>query len=94
MIHRVLCPGGEVWVDAQAFEMAAATARRARDPAAYRAALDLYAGDVLPEDRYEEWAEPRREELRRLHLVLRLELAGLVHLASRRTFGLLPGQVL
>jgi DNA-binding SARP family transcriptional activator len=77
VIHRVLCPGGEVWVDAQAFEMAAATARRARDPAAYRAALDLYAGDVLPEDRYEEWAEPRREELRRLHLVLRLELAGL-----------------
>src|SRR5829696_8982945 len=44
----VLCPGGDLWVDVDAFEEAAATARRSRDPAAYRAALDLYAGDLLP----------------------------------------------
>ena len=50
----VLCPGGDVWVDVEAFEAAAATARRARDPAAHRAALDLYGGELLPEDRYEE----------------------------------------
>jgi DNA-binding SARP family transcriptional activator len=55
----VLCPGGSLWVDVQAFEEAAATARRSRDPAAYRAAIELYAGDLLPEDRYEEWAEDR-----------------------------------
>ena len=73
----VLCPGGEVLVDAEAFEEAAATARRGRDPAAYRAALELYAGDLLPDDRYEEWAEGRREELRRLHLELLVELAML-----------------
>ena len=73
----VLCPSGELWVDAEAFEETAATARRARDPAAYRAALDLYAGDPLPEDRYEEWAENRRDELRQLYVVLLAELAEL-----------------
>src|SRR5215208_302973 len=36
----LLCPQGELWVDVDAFEEAAATARRARDPAAYRAALE------------------------------------------------------
>src|SRR3712207_7018556 len=54
------------WVDVEAFEEASATARRAREPAAYKAALDLYAGDLLPEDRYEDWAEGRRVGLRGL----------------------------
>ena len=72
-----LCPGGALWVDVEAFEEAAATARREREPAAYRAALDLYAGELLPVDRYEEWAEDRREELRRLDLTLLMELAGI-----------------
>ena len=58
-------PGGELWVDVEAFEEAALTARRSRDPAAYRAAIDLYAGDLLPEDRYEEWAEAGARRLRR-----------------------------
>src|SRR5215203_4288368 len=73
----VLCPSSPLWVDVEAFEEAAATARRGKDPAAYRAALDLYAGDLLPEDRYEGWADGRREELRRLHLELLVELAML-----------------
>ncbi len=63
-------------MDAEVFKEAAATARRARDLAAYRAAIDLYTGDLLPEDRYEEWAEGRREELRCLYLTLLLELAA------------------
>src|SRR5215217_6114422 len=67
--------GGEIWVDVEAFEEAAATARRSKDPAAYRAALDLYAGELLPEDRYEEWAQDRRQGLRRIHLELLTELA-------------------
>jgi DNA-binding SARP family transcriptional activator len=71
----VLCPGGELWVDVDAFEEAAATARRARDPGAYRAALELYSGELLPGDRYEEWAEGRRQELRRTWLSLHLGLA-------------------
>ena len=71
----VLCSGNSLWVDVEAFEEAAATARRGQDPAAYRAALDLYAGDLLPEDRYEEWAEDRRQELRGTFLSLLIELA-------------------
>jgi DNA-binding SARP family transcriptional activator len=71
----VLCPGGELWVDVDAFEEATATARRARAPGAYRAALELYADELLPGDRYEEWAEGRRQELRHTWLSLHLELA-------------------
>jgi predicted ATPase/DNA-binding SARP family transcriptional activator/DNA-binding CsgD family transcriptional regulator len=71
----VLCPGGELWVDVDAFEEAAVGARRSGDPAAYRAAINLYAGNLLPEDRYEEWAEGRRQELRRTWLSLHVELA-------------------
>ena len=73
----VLCPEGDLWVDIAAFEEAAATARRAKEPATYRTALDLYADDLLPEDRYEEWTEGRRGELRQLYLALHIELAGL-----------------
>src|SRR5918993_663236 len=71
----VLCPGGQFWVAVEAFEEAAATARRSKDPAAYRAALELYSGERLPADRYEEWAESRRQELRHTWLSLQLELA-------------------
>jgi DNA-binding SARP family transcriptional activator len=72
-----LCPRGHLWVDVEVFEEAAATARRARDPATYRLAIELYAGELLPGDRYEEWAEGRREELRQLYLRLLIELAGI-----------------
>ena len=73
----VLYPGGNLWVDVDAFEEAASTARRNLEPAAYEAALDLYAGQLLPEDRYEEWAESRREELRRTFLSLLVAVAAL-----------------
>ena len=66
----VLCPGGQLWVDVDAFEEAAATARRVKDLAAYRVAIDLYAGELLPGDRYEEWAQERREGLRTSYLGL------------------------
>ena len=71
----LLCPEGELWVDVDAFERAAATARRAKDPATYRAATDLYGGDLLPEDHFEEWAQDRRNGLRQLYLALLIELA-------------------
>src|SRR5215204_171560 len=66
----VLCSNGTLWVDVEAFEEAAATARELREPAPYRAALDLYAGDLLPGDLYEEWVQERREQLRRTYLDL------------------------
>jgi hypothetical protein len=36
----VLCPESSLWVDVDAFEEAARSARRSRDLGAYRAALD------------------------------------------------------
>src|SRR5215204_3915091 len=72
-----LCPEGHLEVDVGAFEQAAATARRSREPAAYRAAIELYSGELLPEDRYEEWVQSHRQELRQKYLSLLVEFAGL-----------------
>jgi DNA-binding SARP family transcriptional activator len=70
----VLCPGGSVTVDAVRFGELARRALAAGDAAAARAALALYGGELLPADRYEEWAETRREQLSRSHLdLLRLD---------------------
>jgi non-specific serine/threonine protein kinase len=71
----VLCPEGDLWVDVDAFEEAAVSARRSGDPAAYWAAINVHAGDLLPEDRYEEWAEGRRQGLRQTWLSLHVALA-------------------
>src|SRR3954454_18404231 len=75
----VLALGDEhpVEIDVDEFEAAADAAREQRTIEACRAALDLYAGDLLPEDRYEEWASARRATLRESHLALLLELAEL-----------------
>jgi DNA-binding SARP family transcriptional activator len=72
-----LCPEDQLWVDVEAFEEAAAAARRSQDPAAYRMALELYAGELLPEDRYEEWVEKLRMRLQEANLSLLLGLARL-----------------
>ena len=63
--------------DVQAFELAADRARRLRLPAAYRGALALYVGDLLPENRYDDWAEEPREELAALAAMLADELEAL-----------------
>jgi tetratricopeptide (TPR) repeat protein len=47
--------------------------------------VELYAGELLPEDRYEEWAEEKREELRATYLNLLEELAALYE--ERGEFG-------
>jgi len=73
----VLCPQGSIWVDTDAFEEAAITARHSRNPAAYQVAIHLYAGELLPDERYEEWAESRRQELRNVFVSLLMELARL-----------------
>lgn len=70
-----LCPGGGLWVDAEAFEGAAVWARRVEEPSAYESALALYTGDLLPDDRYEVWAEDRRLQIRETYLSLLLGLA-------------------
>ena len=73
----VLCPDAQLWVDVEVFEEAVMVARRTRDPAAYRAALNLYTGDLLPQDLYEDWLEGRRQELRQSFMSLLFELARL-----------------
>jgi DNA-binding SARP family transcriptional activator len=73
----VLCPESSLWVDVEAFEQAARSARRSGEPAAYEAALDLYSGELLPTDRYEEWAEQPRGRLKESYLWLLMRLAKL-----------------
>jgi len=68
----------DTWVDVEAFEAAASAARRAADPEAYQTALGLYAGELLPEDRYEEWVAHRAEELRAEFLALLAEQVALL----------------
>jgi predicted ATPase/DNA-binding SARP family transcriptional activator/Tfp pilus assembly protein PilF len=80
-----LGPPELIWVDVAAFEAAAAQARQRQDPAAYRAALDLYAGELLPEDRYEEWASARRAALYQEHLALLRDLARLAEARADHT---------
>ncbi len=70
-----LSPSAPVQTDVDAFRRAASRARDTRDPADYRAALEQYGGDLLPEDRFADWAAISRDELRDLWLSLHVELA-------------------
>jgi predicted ATPase/DNA-binding SARP family transcriptional activator len=72
-----LAPHAPVQIDVAEFERAATRAREQRDPAAYRAALACCRGELLPEDRYEEWTAARRETSNQLRLALAIELAEL-----------------
>ena len=73
------------WWDVKAFQQLIASGRQAwsqgqTDVAAelLEQALDLYGGDFLPEDRYEEWTALPRERLRHVYLEAVLELAALL----------------
>jgi DNA-binding SARP family transcriptional activator len=68
-IVALRAPGG-LWVDACAFEQRAVEAMRSNDPKLFEAALDLYRGDLLPEDLYEDWAVAPRERMRGLYIDL------------------------
>ena len=62
-------------IDVDRFELAAANARRVETPAAFQLALLLYGGELLPENRYDDWAETRRDELATLAAELEAESA-------------------
>jgi predicted ATPase/DNA-binding SARP family transcriptional activator len=66
----VLGPAGAVWVDLDAFEQAVAASWRTDELVVVQRAIDLYAGDLLPEDPYEEWLEHRRTTARTSYLAL------------------------
>jgi DNA-binding SARP family transcriptional activator len=72
----VLEASGGLWVDVEAFLSAARTAHEDRTPQAYREALRLYTGDLVPEDQYEDWAIAYREWLSGLRVTLLVRLAG------------------
>ncbi|MBL8208624.1 MAG: tetratricopeptide repeat protein [Blastocatellia bacterium] len=75
-------PGG-LWIDVEEFEQRAATALKSKAVADYETALDLYVGELLPEDRYDDWAAARRERLSRLATRLLSESAHLYEAAGQ-----------
>jgi len=70
-----LFPDTDLTVDAIRFEQLARVALREADPHAAREALTWYGGELLPGDRYEDWASDRREMLRLRQLDV-LRVAG------------------
>jgi DNA-binding SARP family transcriptional activator/pimeloyl-ACP methyl ester carboxylesterase len=62
-----LLPDRDVRVDVLAFEAAAGAALDTGTAAAIDAALTLHTGELLPDDRYEPWAEARRVSVAHLH---------------------------
>jgi DNA-binding SARP family transcriptional activator len=60
--NEIVALGGEVELDSELFEAAAKLALR--DPTQCEAAADLYGGELLPDDRYVEWVEAPRAQLR------------------------------
>ena len=69
-------------IDVEAFEAAAAQAELEPTLARYQAAIRLYGGELLPEDRFDDWVMPRREMLRERQVRLLVELARLHELAG------------
>lgn len=95
----VLSP--EVSLDIDEFRACARAARFAQDRLdLYEEAISLYKGDLLIEDRYAEWTEAPRRELRDLHNDLLIELSqlyaaeGKLELAAERLQLLLESDAL
>ena len=64
-----------VWIDADHFERLADSAIRQGEVTSYEGALAAYPGELLPEDRYEDWCAERRDHLAALRIQLLLALA-------------------
>jgi DNA-binding SARP family transcriptional activator len=73
--------GTSITIDVDQFREHAANARQASDLSAYQAAIESYPGDLLPEDLYEDWAQPLRDSLREEYLDL---LAGYSDMLEER----------
>lgn len=75
-VLRLRSPG-LLWIDVEAFDLAASLALSSGEIARYEAALALYTGDLLPERPYTECLATHRDALRSRYLLLLHELAGL-----------------
>ena len=65
-----LYPPDRLWIDVNAFELAARAARNATDPDIYWTAIDRYTGPLLPDDADADWATSRRVTLESTYLAL------------------------
>jgi predicted ATPase/DNA-binding SARP family transcriptional activator len=83
---------GAVEIDVLTFEAAAEQAGATRSIDAYLAALDLYSGELLPEDIHEHWSSARRQTLKSQHVGLLLELAELQARDGQRSAAVLNVQ--
>jgi predicted ATPase/DNA-binding SARP family transcriptional activator len=81
----LLSEGARPWLDTEAFDAACRRARQTQDPRDYRAAAELYRGDILPEDRFEDWAEGPREAFRERHLGLLVDYATVLSSRGEHT---------
>ncbi len=63
-----LAPEWDVVTDVEAFESAARQAARTADRSAFERAADVYPGDLLPDDRYQDWCAADRDRLSRTYL--------------------------
>lgn len=68
---------GRLSVDVEEFVAATQLARERGTVEAYGRAVDLYSGDLLPEDRYEDWAVRLRETLQSTYINLLFEMASI-----------------
>jgi DNA-binding SARP family transcriptional activator/TolB-like protein/Tfp pilus assembly protein PilF len=83
--HFILTQGQQVllrapdrlWIDVEDFEQRVKAAQAASDIKACEEARALYGGELLAEDRYEDWAVARREQLQNRHQELLAKLARL-----------------
>jgi predicted ATPase/DNA-binding SARP family transcriptional activator len=78
-----LGPRELVTTDVDAFESALQSIRSSDDLTLHRQAIGLYTGDLLPEDRYEEWAEGRRASLRASYMNALARMARLCEQAGQ-----------
>jgi DNA-binding SARP family transcriptional activator len=77
-----LAPCDPVESDLERFERAAATALASHDAAACWEAVAQFGGELVPEERFEDWAIDRRDTVKATYVELLLELA---ELERRRT---------
>jgi DNA-binding SARP family transcriptional activator/TolB-like protein len=68
---------GRLWIDVEDFEQRVKAAQTSSDIKACEEARVLYAGELLADDRYEDWAAPRREQLQNKYQELLAKLARL-----------------
>ena len=96
MIDQHVCLDGAIGVDTDRFRKLAALARRdGSDRRRFAEAIAEYPGELLPSDRFEEWATTPREELARLHQELLVGLSQLEQaLGNDRAAGTALRQVL